>query len=63
MEIVQVFVNQDILEQVRAVLEPMNLTPEEVIVQFYQFCAKQDNLPLLKEMLAAWMSDGDTVDL
>ncbi len=63
MEIVQVFVSQNTLERVRAVLEPMNLTPEEVMVQFYQFCAEPDNLPALKKMLAAWMANEEPADI
>lgn len=62
MEIVQVFVAKETLEQVRSVLEQMNLTPEEVIVQFYQFCADPDNLPALKEILASWTDNGVSVD-
>ena len=63
MEIVQVFVDQETLEQVRAVLEPMNLTPEELIVLFYQFCSDQKNLPVLKTMLAEWMAECDSDNL
>ena len=63
MEIVQVFVSQNILERVRAVLEQMNLTPEEVMVQISQFCAEPDNLPALKAMLAVWMSNEEPADI
>ena len=54
MEIVQAFIDKTTLEKVREILEPMNLTPEEVLVRFYEFCADPDNTETLKRMIEEW---------
>ena len=38
-ELVEIQVDAELLEQLEAVIAPMGLTPEMLIVKFFEFCA------------------------
>lgn len=50
-ETVEVEVDAILLEQLKQVIEPMGLTPEELIVQFFYWCANPDT----QEEAIAWL--------
>ncbi len=50
-ETVEVEVDAILLEQLKQVIEPMGLTPEELIVQFFYWCVNPDT----QEEAIAWL--------
>lgn len=50
-ETVEVEVDAILLEQLKQVIEPMGLTPEELIVQFFYWCVNPDT----QEDAIAWL--------
>ena len=41
-EIIEIEVDADLLEQVNRVIEPMGLTPEQLIQLFFEWCVNPD---------------------
>ncbi len=54
---IEVEIDDDLLEQARAVLEPMGLTPEDALRMFIEFCGDPNNEEAVKEMVNRWIED------
>lgn len=51
MELVEIEVDADLLEQLKAVITPMGITPEMLIVRFFEWCVA----PETRDDAMAWL--------
>lgn len=51
MEVIEIEVDSDLLEQLKEVLTPMGLTPEELVQMFFEWCADLET----KDEAMAWI--------
>ena len=56
-EIVEIQVDAELLEQLEAVIAPMGLTPEILIVKFFEFCADPATQELAISLLLKWKAE------
>ena len=56
-EIVEIQVGAELLEQLEAVIAPMGLTPEILIVKFFEFCADPATQELAISLLLKWKAE------
>ena len=56
-EIVEIQVDAELLEQLEAVIAPMGLTPEILIVKFFEFCADPATQKLAISLLLKWKAE------
>lgn len=51
MEVIEIEVDSDLLEQLKEVITPMGLTPEELVQMFFEWCVD----PETKDDAMAWI--------
>lgn len=56
-EIVEIQVDAELLEQLEAVIAPMGLTPEILIVKFFEFCADPATQEQTISLLLKWKAE------
>ena len=56
-EIVEIQVDAELLEQLEAVIAPMGLTPEILIVKFFEFCADPATQEQAISLLLKWKAE------
>ena len=56
-ELVEIQVDAELLEQLEAVIAPMGLTPEMLIVKFFEFCADPATQKLAISLLLKWKAE------
>lgn len=57
METVEICVDSDLLKQVRLVLRPYGLTPEDAIVLFFKYCVNPETQQEAIELLLKWKKE------
>lgn len=60
METIKISVDSDILEQVRLVLRPYGLTPEDAVVLFLNYCVNPETRLEAIELLLKWKKEQET---
>ena len=56
-EIVEIQVDAELLEQLEAVIAPMGLTPEILIVKFFEFCVGPATQEQAISLLLKWKAE------
>ena len=56
-EIVEIQVDAELLEQLEAVIAPMGLTPEILIVKFFEFCVNPATQEQAISLLLKWKAE------
>ena len=56
-ELMEIQVDAELLEQLKAVIAPMGLTPEMLIVKFFEFCADPATQKLAISLLLKWKAE------
>lgn len=56
-ELVEIQVDAELLEQLEKIIAPMGLTPEMLIVKFYEFCADPATQELAISLLLKWKAE------
>ena len=56
-EIVEIQVDAELLEQLEAVIAPMGLTPEILIVKFFEFCVDPATQEQAISLLLKWKAE------
>ena len=56
-EIVEIQVDAELLEQLEAVIAPMGLTPEILIVKFFEFCVDSATQEQAISLLLKWKAE------
>lgn len=51
MEVIEIEVDSDLLEQLKKVITPMGLTPEDLVQMFFEWCVD----PETKDDAMAWL--------
>lgn len=51
MEVIEIEVDSDLLEQLKEVITPMGLTPEELVQMFFEWCVD----PETRDDAMAWL--------
>lgn len=57
METIEISVDSDLLEQVRLVLRPYGLTPEDAIVLFLNYCVNPETQQEAIDLLLKWKKE------
>lgn len=60
METIKISVDSDLLEQVRLVLRPYGLTPEDAVVLFLNYCVNPETQQEAIGLLLRWKKEQDT---
>ena len=58
---ISVEIDNELLEQARAVLAPLGLTPEDALRMFIEFCGDPRNEEAAKAMIKRWLEEEDGV--
>lgn len=58
-ELVEIQVDAELLEQLKKIIAPMGLTPEMLIVKFFEFCADPATQELAISLLLNWKAEQD----
>ena len=58
---ISVEIDNELLEQARAVLAPLGLTPEDALRMFIEFCGDPRNEEAPKAMIKRWLEEEDGV--
>ena len=56
-ELVELQVDAELLEQLKKIIAPMGLTPEMLIVKFFEFCADPATQELAISLLLKWKAE------
>lgn len=56
-ELVEIQVDAELLEQLEKIIAPMGLTPEMLIVKFFEFCADPATQELAISLLLKWKAE------
>ena len=59
-ELVEIQVDAELLEQLKKIIAPMGLTPEMLIVKFFEFCADPATQKLAISLLLKWKAEQET---
>ena len=59
-ELVEIQVDAELLEQLEKIIAPMGLTPEMLIVKFFEFCADPATQELAISLLLKWKAEQET---
>ncbi len=54
---IEVEIDDELLKQVRAILQPLGLTPEDALRIFIEFCGDSKNEEVGKEMILRWIEE------
>lgn len=58
---IEVEIKDDLFEQVRLILEPIGLTPEDALRIFIEFCGDPKNEEVAKEMILRWIEEDKAI--
>ena len=56
-ELVEIQVDAELLEQLEKIITPMGLTPEMLIVKFFEFCVDPATQELAISLLLKWKAE------
>ena len=56
-EVVEIQIDAELLEQLKKVIEPMGLTPEMLIVRFFEFCVDPATQERAISRLLKWKAE------
>ena len=54
---ISIEVDEDLLKEIKAFLEPMGLTPEDLIGRFLEFCADPERRAEAVRLIRSWIDE------